>query len=148
MIRKIDISQVHLAEEIWYLQHTAFREEAVRVGIKVIPPLMDTIEALQRCKEQYIGYELDGEIIGALAYDLQGSKLSIRRLMVQPVHFRRGIASSLLDYVLTKIPHKQAEVYAGERNDPAVSLYRKYGFVPIEQLNINDGFQLTRFIRS
>ncbi len=147
MIREIEMKDPHVAEDIWYLQHAAFREEAIRIGLKSLPPLMETVEDLRSSKERYVGFLAEEEWVGALAYDLIDTRLSIRRLMVAPSQFRQGIGSALLDYVLTTVSHGQAEVYAGERNEPAIRLYCKLGFTPVEQVIVGDGLQLTRFIR-
>lgn len=137
-----------IAEDIWYLQHAAFREEVVRLGVKTVPPLMETVDDLRRTPDTYIGYEKDGEWIGAVSYYMQGRLLKLRRLMVHPAYFRQGVGTALLNYLLSHTPHDQAEVHAGERNDPAVGLYRKMGFYPVEKVKVSDGFELLRFVRN
>ena len=148
VIRELDLRDAQTAEEIWYLQHAAYREEAMRLGFTKLPPMSDTVESLRRSTDRYFGCELDGEQVGAVAYALTGSMLSIRRLMVHPDHFRKGVASLLLNHLLAHVPHERAEVYAAERNEPAVKLYRKFGFIPVERLESAHGFQLLRLIRS
>lgn len=148
MICEMDMNDEQAAEAVWYLQHAAFREEARRVGLPHVPPPTDTVESLRRSEERYIGYLSDGEWTGAVSYILNGKLLSIRRLMVHPDHFRQGIGSALIAHLLASVPHEQAEVYASERNEPAMRLYRKYGFVPVEQVPAAYGLSLLRLVRN
>jgi GNAT superfamily N-acetyltransferase len=147
VIRELDLRDAQTAEDIWYLQHAAYREEALRLGLKHIPPLTDTIASLRSGRERYFGCELNGEWVGAVAYTVAGGMLTIRRLMVHPDHFRKGIATALLRRLLAEVPHERAEVYAGERNEPAVNLYRKFGFRPVERVEAEHGVQLMRMVR-
>ncbi len=48
--------------------------------------------------------------------------------VVDPEHFRKGVASSLLDHVLTKRDWTKAVVETGADNLPAIRLYEKFGF--------------------
>lgn len=147
MIRKLQMSDKATAEAIWRLQHAAYREEMRRIGIAYTPPLLDTVEKLRCAKEHYLGYEKDGEWAGALAYTIKGDKLSIDRLMVHPDFFRQGIASALLDEVISQTKHKFAEVYVSEKNEPAVQLYRKWSFEPRKRIIVSPEIVLIQCIR-
>ena len=62
------------------------------------------------------------------------------RLVVHPDHFRKGIARSLLEFVLKLELHaKRCIVQTGALNLPAIGLYQKMGFLELEQLEVIPG---------
>lgn len=109
---------------------------------------MDTMETLRDCGENFYGcIHDDGELIGAVAVaEEEENTLTITRMMVHPDHFRKGIAASLMTYVLEQ--HADLPRYivsTGTLNQPAVNLYTKFGFTPVEVTQIAPGVELTTF---
>lgn len=98
------------------------------------------------CDETFIGWFEGEELAGAVSYTLTPQKLTICRLAVHPDHFRKGIATALLHYVLMKEEADSIEVTTGARNEPAKTLYRKLGFTEIEQFAPEKGVVLSRFM--
>ena len=94
-----------------------------------IPQLRDTIETLGLTEETFIGWMAEGELTGFLSYQPEAGGYAICRLVVQPKHTRKGIASALLDHFLTRIAKKcEVSVSTGEANLPAKRLYGQFGF--------------------
>lgn len=54
-IKPLDIRLQEAAEEVWALQHPAYRVEAELIGVADLPPLRDTIQTLQSCGESFLG---------------------------------------------------------------------------------------------
>jgi len=80
---------------------------------------------------KYLVAELDEKIIGYLGYWLVIDECSINNVGVLPEYRKQGIGSIILEKVLKETETLGAktwvlEVRAG--NDPAISLYEKYGF--------------------
>lgn len=90
--------------------------------------------ALEECFEEeelfnseiYIA-ENEKRIVGFIAYEPQ----EITWLYVDPIHYKKGIASSLIKFALTKCTYPiEIQVLTG--NIPALKLYQKFGFKIIE----------------
>ncbi|BFH65260.1 GNAT family N-acetyltransferase [Paenibacillus azoreducens] len=150
MIIKLSLQDDDMVDQIWRLQHIAYRIEAEKIGFYDIPPLLDTHETLQNCGETFYGcLSEDGELIGAVAtaHESPGS-LTLMRMMVHPDHFRKGIAGRLIRHVLDE--HLNIPLFivsTGAKNEPAVALYLKFGFVPFDTFEVAPGVELTTFHR-
>ncbi|WP_379131428.1 GNAT family N-acetyltransferase [Paenibacillus sp. sgz500958] len=150
-IIKLNLRDDLTVSELWGLQHKAYRLEAELIGFKEIPPLMETMDMLRRSVEIFYGnIGVDGELLGAVAVEEESpGKLTITRMMVDPVYFGRGIASSLLNYVFNYYGEmEQFIVSTGKLNGPAVSLYKKHGFIPVGVEEVAPGVELVEFHRS
>ncbi|MFD1179687.1 GNAT family N-acetyltransferase [Paenibacillus puldeungensis] len=148
MIVKLSLQDPDIVEQLWSLQHTAYRLEAETVGLKDCPPLPDTFDSIRRSRDEFFGsLSEERELLGAIAVvsEIPGT-LDITRLMVHSDHLRQGIGGSLLRYVLQNYEGTRTfNVIASTLNPPAVSLYRGYGFVPIKTLPSAAGIELTLF---
>jgi ribosomal protein S18 acetylase RimI-like enzyme len=147
----IDVRKPDDAEEIWALQHPAYRAEAALIGVADLPPLRDTVESLRRSQETFVGCRLaDGELIGAISYERSSEiEFEVCRLMVHPAYFRQGIGSLLLSNILASAPHSVAWTVTAEiRNFPALLLYEKHGFVRTETFRPTPDIEMVRFLRS
>jgi GNAT superfamily N-acetyltransferase len=151
MINRLFLDDVDMVDQIWRLQHMAYRLEAERIGFRDIPPLMDTHETIRKCKEDFYGcLNEDGELIGAVATEQEApDTITISRMMVHPDHFRKGIAGSLIQHVLDLHPDVPLFIVStGTKNTPAVALYTKYGFIPFDRYEVAPGVELTTFHRA
>ncbi|MCJ8014478.1 GNAT family N-acetyltransferase [Paenibacillus sp. KQZ6P-2] len=150
MITKLSLKDDDMIDQIWWLQHIAYRLEAEKIGFYDIPPLLDTHETLKNCDEIFYGYlNENGELIGAVATQSETpGSLTLMRMMVHPDHFRKGIAGSLIRHVLEDHPDIPLFIVStGAKNEPAVNLYLKYGFVPFDTFEVAPGVELTTFHR-
>ncbi|MGF7048358.1 GNAT superfamily N-acetyltransferase [Paenibacillus sp. DS2015] len=150
MIIDLSLNDEETLHQIWRLQHVAYRLEAERIGFNDIPPLLDTYDTLRNCGETFVGeIDDDGELLGAVAVLSEGKgMLTLTRMMVSPEHFRQGIAGRLIQYVLGKYSDIPLFIVStGTRNDPAFSLYLKYGFVPFDKYEVAPNVELTTFHR-
>lgn len=148
MIVRLPLQDSDIVEQLWSLQHTAYRLEAEAVGLTEYPPLPDTFDSIRSSRDEFYG-ELseDGELLGAIAVlsEVPGT-LDITRLMVHPDHLRQGIGNSLLRHVLGNNPRIRGfTVTASSLNAPAVALYRRHGFEPAKKFNSATGVELTLF---
>lgn len=145
MITPIALHDQDLVEQIWHLQHAAYRLEANQMGLRQIPDLPDTFESIRRSEDCYYGYfGVSGDLLGAISISVQGlDSVTITRLMVDPNYLRQGIGRKLLEYVLvTHSETKRFIVNAAPLNKPAVSLYSRYGFVPVHTYEAIAGIEL------
>lgn len=149
MIQKLNVQNRDEATELLALQKLAYRKEADLIGSDQIPPLHETLEALQQSSETFYGYFLDGRLAGAISYKREGDLLDIYRMMVHPDYFRRGIARALLQFVERCEPDvKGIIVSTGSLNAPARTLYEREGFRVTAEEEIVPYFWITHFEKS
>ncbi|WP_342563037.1 GNAT family N-acetyltransferase [Paenibacillus sp. FSL R7-0345] len=149
-IVRLDLQDEYTLSELWSLQHKAYRLEAEIIGFNEIPPLLETREMLAAVKEVFYGcLDDNGDLLGAAAVlEETPGKLTVTRMMVNPEHFRQGIAGSLLEFIFRH--HSAMEqfiVSTGKLNRPAVTLYTKHGFVPAAVEEVAPGVELIEFYR-
>lgn len=73
----------------------------------------------------------DQGIIGYGAHD--GPEITA--LYVHPKHRGRGVGITLLEHLLSKIPH-QAYLYVAKLNALAIGVYQKYGLEIVEEFQV------------
>lgn len=150
-IIKLNLQEDSTVDELWSIQHKAYRLEAELIGFREIPPLMETRDMLRRSGEDFYGcFDDNGDLMGAVATEEESpGKLTFTRMMVSPDFFRKGVAGNLLEYVFKLYDRmEQFIVSTGKLNVPAVSLYIKYGFVAIGSEEVAPGVELIEFHRS
>ncbi|MBD0384273.1 GNAT family N-acetyltransferase [Paenibacillus sp. WST5] len=136
------------------LQIASYRVEAELIGFDDIPPLKDGIASIREADETFYGYYVEEEgsniLAGAISFSLEGTIVTICRMMVHPKYFRRGIARSLLQYILKEQQQSGASrfiVSTGTANAPAIQLYESFGFVQRRVFTVPPGVSLTTFER-
>ncbi|WP_164931584.1 GNAT family N-acetyltransferase [Longirhabdus pacifica] len=129
MIRLIDRTSNDELEQLWLMQHAAYRVEANLIGFKALPPLMETKKQLREVPEIFYGYFNESELQGALSLEKNMDNITICRVMVDPDHFGKSIASQLLQHIMNIFHSYLIKVSTSELNEPAIKLYTKHGFV-------------------
>lgn len=146
MIAELNHKDWATAQLILDVQLPSYRVEAEIIGFDDIPPLRDTVETIQTCEESFVGYILSQELAGFISYELTDDGVDICRMVVHPNFFRRGIAKQLLSFLLDGVAaHKKVTVSTGDKNEPAKSLYRGFGFSEVDQIEVAPGVQLACF---
>lgn len=149
MIVSLSLQDHNIVEQIWSLQHAAYRMEAAAIGLKNAPPLPETFGSLRASEELFFGIVSgDDEVLGAIAVAFSNTprQVEITRLMIRQDCLRQGIGSRLVQHVLKTFPDADSfSVTAGTGNIPAVQLYRKFGFKPGEIFGSVAGASLTVF---
>ena len=140
----LDLLDASTARQVLALQQMAYRIEADLIGFDDIPPLQESLDELQACKEVFFGVKVGQVLVGAIAHALHADEVEIGRLMVHPGFFRQGLASRLLLEV--EQAHPEASVFrvtTGSLNLPARRLYETHGFLTVGTLEIGPGVFMT-----
>ncbi|MED4783561.1 GNAT family N-acetyltransferase [Brevibacillus choshinensis] len=146
MIRVFPTTSQDAATRMWQLQQAAYRVEAELIGWSDLPPLRETVEELMGSEETFIAYVEEGELAGALSFQRMGDQLDIHKMIVDPKHFRKGIARQLLLHLETIYPDvKTIVVSTGARNEPAVQLYLRQGYESTGTKEVAPGLELAFF---
>lgn len=145
-ITYLDIHHLPTAQRLLTIQRAAYAIEAALIGSTHIPPLHETLEALQQSRETFYGCQMDEEIAGFISYVYEDTTLDIYRMAIHPAYFRRGIASALLSHVEQCEPQAaRVIVSTGARNEPACQLYLRHGFHHIGDREVEPGLVVSLF---
>lgn len=148
MIRALDVTDPEIAKRLLVVQHRAYAIEAELIGFGGIPPLQEDLARLMASTEYWLGRFVEDELVGAVAYELPDAEtIEISRLVVDPVHARRGHGRALLDHLDEVEPRPISLVSTGSANTPAVSLYQSRGYVESGRSEVAPGVQVTHFRR-
>ncbi|GHH96744.1 GNAT family N-acetyltransferase [Neobacillus kokaensis] len=146
MIKTLDLQDNSLLKNLFKLQKASYLIEAKLINFYKIPPLVETIDDLKNCSEKFYGYFEEKGLTGALSFTLDGEKLTICRLVVDPKHFRKGIAQKLLSAVEKNYPEiRVVKVATGKDNLPAKNLYLKNGYRLKRELEVTAGLYMCFF---
>jgi len=146
MIQLVNHHDEKVARSILLIQLPAYKVEADLIGFDGIPQLLDTIEDIKNSSELFLGKLEGSKLVGFLSYEDTDEQIDICRLVVDPNHFRKGIASELLNFVLTvKANEKKVVVSTGAKNVPAITLYERYNFKKVADIEIESNFFITQF---
>ncbi|MGG0718102.1 GNAT family N-acetyltransferase [Robertmurraya massiliosenegalensis] len=143
MIKEFAIKKY--GEIVLELQKQSYQVEAELIGSYEIPPLKEALEQLVSSDELFIGYFIEGRLVGVLSYKVIKGVIDLHRVMVHPSYFRKGIAKSMVKHV-----EKQYEdalfmiVSTGAKNLPAIEFYKRLGFEKIDE-NVYGQIVVTNF---
>ena len=149
MITILNHRKRKVAKKILTLQKEAYQVEATYLGVSDIPPLRDTTRAIMYSNEEFIGFWDGKSLIGSIAYEVSKGALILSRVMVSPSHFRKGIATALLQYLFSSKGEDSVYIVTtGAQNYPAIELYKKFGFTECQSYATREGIQLLKLIRT
>ncbi len=130
------------SQDIYQLFQQSYSVEAELIEAKYFPPLHRSGQHIASSNTQFYGLSDSQGLIGAVEVMLEQQTLDICSLVVSPRAFRRGVATQLLDYVLTNLQWRSATVSTACANKPAVNLYLQQGFSIISQSLIPEGIEV------
>lgn len=146
MIRKINQKDKEIAKEIESLQKLSYRVEAEIIGYSAIPPLEESINDITNSEGVFLAFFEEQQIAGILAYEFKEDFIIISKMMIHPNHFRKGIASNLIDYLFRlDLDNLRVKVATGAKNYPAIRLYQKHGFVKTAERIIDSLLTISTF---
>ncbi|WP_430882994.1 GNAT family N-acetyltransferase [Fusibacter sp. JL216-2] len=144
-IDTLKVENEFVAREIVKLQREAYRIEAKIIGSIKIPPMYDTVDCIKICDETFIGYRVQRQLLGLISYKCEYGILDIHRLVVKPAHFKKGIATQLIQHVLKENKDAQKIIVAtGAKNTPAIKLYKNNGFKIIREFEVEMGLRISQ----
>jgi ribosomal protein S18 acetylase RimI-like enzyme len=128
-------SRAEVAAGILAVMQLAHEQEGRWLQLAHVPPLLETVPAIQASTRFHLGAVRGDEIVGVLvvAPDDEPGQLSIATLVVHPGVQRQGVARRLVQDALARGPGVVFSVSAATANTAAMALYRGLGFVPYRQ---------------
>jgi len=138
---EIEKATVLDAEELLTLQKLAYRSEAEIYNDFNIPPLVQTLESIQKDLEDqfFLKAMISERIIGSVRAYAQGTTCYIGRLIVHPDFQNRGIGKRLMNEIETNFNQcERFELFTGDRSERNIYLYKKLGYKIFKTANITD----------
>jgi ribosomal protein S18 acetylase RimI-like enzyme len=121
------------AEEILTLQKLAFRSQAELYEDPALPPLLETLEELRSKFVDHIFLKAVAglKIVGSVRASVAGGVCHIGRLVVDPGHQRKGLASALMRAIEAEFPAADSfELFTGTKSEGSIHLYKRLGYEP------------------
>ncbi|MGE7883572.1 GNAT family N-acetyltransferase [Bacillus sp. NPDC094077] len=144
MVQKLIVNSYDTAMSILKIQIPAYEIEAKYINSTAIPRLYDTVADIQTCDEIFYGYFYENVLAGFISFKSNDDEVDIHRLVVSPDHFHKGIATKLLLHLFNMFSSSTTYiVQTGKENKPALSLYKKHGFIEVQDIILPDGVLLT-----
>jgi ribosomal protein S18 acetylase RimI-like enzyme len=136
------------AESIAQLLQRSYQVEAALIGTKNFPPLSRSPDDIQQSKSTFMGLLVAGKIAAVIELEAtSGNDIEICSMVTAPEKFKQGLATRLLEEVFTQYPNCNFLVTTGQKNFPAINLYRKLGFVEIDIWQTQCGIAMLSLIR-
>ncbi len=128
-MRIVLASDIEVARRVLEIQQASYRAEADLVGYDDIPVLHETLDELRSRPLVFLGVSSNHVLAGLLGYRRDGDVVNIDRLAIDPVFFRRGLATKLLRELLVRERDaRRFTVSTGFGNAPGLALYARFGF--------------------
>jgi ribosomal protein S18 acetylase RimI-like enzyme len=119
------------AAEILALQKLAYQSEAVLYDDWSIPPLIQTLDEIEKEFEGTIFLKAcdSDKIIGSVRASNRDGACNIGRLIVHPDFQHKGIGSRLMSAIEAEFPDaKRHELFTGIRSEGNIRLYESLGY--------------------
>ncbi|WP_462163634.1 GNAT family N-acetyltransferase [Pseudoalteromonas xiamenensis] len=146
MITKLNQANKDVARQIYNVFQRSYAIEAKLIGTQHFPPLSRRVLDIAESTTQFFGYFENKVLAGVIEVSLQHEQLDIDSLTVDPDHFKKGIATQLINFVLVNFEHTEATVETAVANAPAITLYQKQGFTEYKRWTPSHGIEKIAFL--
>lgn len=145
MIEKLDHTSIEITKKIRSVFQVSYAIEAKLLKAHNFPPLKRSLDNFLNSKTEFYGIWKSTEIIAVIEINNEFDATHIQSLVVNPKHFRQGLAQQLITYIFTTYNSKLFTVETGVDNKPAITLYEKFEFKAIKEWNTDHGVRKVRF---
>jgi ribosomal protein S18 acetylase RimI-like enzyme len=145
MIKNLDHANQIIAKTMYNLWQASYPIEAAFLNASIFPPLQRSVSDFMACTTEFYGYFFKNRLIAVMEIDSSKRKTHIQSLVVHPNFFRQGIGEQLVLFALDNYDTTSFSVETGYLNDPAISLYKKLGFLETGQYLAAHNIKKIRF---
>ncbi|MGH4031156.1 GNAT family N-acetyltransferase [Actinomycetota bacterium Odt1-20B] len=152
LICELDLNDAVTAAAVHEAGRRAYAVEADIIGFTGIPALRESRQDMQARPLRWLGALTDdGRPAAFVAWqtrsDTDPQVTWIERVCVDPDFFRRGLATRLLNHLLTNvIDGGEVRVSTGAANRPATALYTGLGFHRAADFEPEPGLRMAEFV--
>ncbi len=143
---RLDATRHDVAMEIHRVMRAAYQVEAELLGVADFFPLRRTVAQIASAGSQFFGLFVEDRLAAVAEVEIQPTLANIAALVVEPDHFRRGLASALLRSILDLHADRDLTVSTGVLNRPTLLLYEKLGFREHRRWSTSDGTSMVTLL--
>ncbi|MET9226570.1 GNAT family N-acetyltransferase [Lentzea sp. NPDC003310] len=126
------------AGEVMTVQRAAYLAEARRYGAWDLPPLVETLEAIQAHLSDgtpALGAFDGTRLVGSVRSRVEGERMEVARLAVAPDVQGGGVGRRLLEAIGERAPESVSVVwlFTGAESDGNIGFYESAGFVRVHE---------------
>ena len=136
---------MEVAREIQAIFQRSYRIEANLLGVIDFPPLNRKLLDFANSSTEFFGFFKMGKVAAVIEINPIGLTTEIHSLVVDPAHFRQGLASRLMRFVMNTFDSDRFVVETGLKNRPAINLYKQLGFIELRQWDTDFGIRKIEF---
>jgi GNAT superfamily N-acetyltransferase len=145
---RLDHTSLDVAAEIHHVMMAAYQVEAGLLGVADFFPLRRTVAQILSAESLFFGAFSDGRLAAVAEIEAEATPVNIASLVVAPDHFRKGLATVLLYFILNLYRDQDLTVSTGVLNRPALLLYEKLGFREHRRWSTDDGIPMVTLLHS
>lgn len=145
MIKRLQHRNLEIAEKIRFVFQVSYKVEAKLLNATDFPPLKRPLEDYMNSSNEFFGYSKNDELAGVIEIIHGEEYTHVRSLVVNPLFFRQGIASQLMEFALNTFDSNLFIVETGLQNGPASKLYEKLGFIAVKEWDTEFGIRKVKF---
>lgn len=147
-IIRVDNVKNKVAKKLYRIWQDSYVIEKRILKAKKFPPLERNVKNFMDSKNHFYALLTGNDFLGVIEIDHNIISTHIQSLVVDPVHFRQGIASQLLNKTFETYKSSQYTVETGLDNNPAKQLYIKMGFKKIQVWQTSYGIKKIRMLKT
>ena len=141
MINKLNNKNTETVNIIFAVFQKSYAIEAKFIGALNFPPLARNAEDIKKSETTFDGFTENECLAAVIEVNINNECIDICSLTVDPSYFKKGIASKLINHVLTMGDISLARVETAVANTPAINLYKKHGFVEFKRWTPSHGIE-------
>ena len=145
MILKLDHTIKKTAEHIRSVFQASYAVEAKLLNAVDFPPLKRSLDEFLQSQNTFYGYRKEEVLGAAIELNQNQNAVHIQSLVVHPDYFRQGIANEMLRFILNEYQACLFTVETGLANEPAIQLYKSFGFVKTKEWDTDHGVRKIAF---
>jgi ribosomal protein S18 acetylase RimI-like enzyme len=132
------------------LQKMAFMTEALLYGNYALPPLEERFSELQLefSQKTFLKASVENTLVGVVRGFVQNATGFVERLAVHPAYRGRGIGSSLVRGLETRLNTSRFELFTGSLSADNLRLYERIGYKRFAERPLSATIQLVLMEKS
>ena len=143
-IIRVNNAKNKVAKKLYEIWQKSYLIEKKILNSKKFPPLERNLEDFKTSKNHFYAILTMDDFLGVIEIDHNTNSTHVQSLVVDPIYFRKGIASKLLNKIFEIYKSSTYTVETGFNNNPAKQLYIKTGFKKIHVWNTSYGVKKIR----
>lgn len=140
-------AEQHDLQEIFNLQHLAYKNEAKLLNKSNISPLKQTLQEIEQEFEKGLflkAVDDNDAIAGAVYAYSENDTLYIGKLIVRPDLQGQGIGTKLLEEIERICPHLRCETFTSSKSERNIRLFERLGYSIFKEQEISDRLKLCK----